>query len=89
MANQLWTSPVIRRETTVIQVTPMAQGLRGMRKMPHRLSCPLQSGSLLCASPLSNNSSSSTCRQIRHMSAARFGLGVSDASKVLLHLSWL
>ena len=32
MANQLWTSPVIRRETTVIQVTPMAQGLRGMRK---------------------------------------------------------
>ena len=32
VANQLWISPVIQREATVIQVTPIAQGLRGMRE---------------------------------------------------------
>lgn len=35
-ATLLWTSPVIRRQATVVQVTPIAQGLRGMN-VPRRL----------------------------------------------------
>ena len=41
LATQLWTSPVIRRQSTVVQVTPIAQGLRGMNE--YRIAFPAHS----------------------------------------------
>ena len=51
LANQLWTSPVIWREATVIQVTPIAQGLRGMHE--YRIAFPAHSRAVVfCAQEL-------------------------------------
>ena len=43
--SQLWISPLIQREATVIQVTPVAQGLRGMHE--YRIAFPAHSRAAL------------------------------------------
>ena len=48
LATHLWTSPVVRRQDTIVQVTPVAQGLRDMDE--YRIAFPAHSGaSIFCA----------------------------------------
>ena len=48
LATHLWTSPVVRRQGTIVQVTPVAQGLRDMDE--YRIAFPAHSGaSIFCA----------------------------------------
>ena len=48
LAMHLWTSPVVRRQETIVQVTPVAQGLRDMDE--YRIAFPTHSGaSIFCA----------------------------------------
>ena len=59
--NQLWSSPVIQQMATEVQVTPVAQGLRGMNE--YRIAFPAHSRAAAFCSP------DTTVQQLNHLAS--------------------
>ena len=59
--SRLWASPAIRRDDSEVQITPLAQGLRGMRE--YRIAFAAHSRAAAFCPPILQNGTSPAYRQ--------------------------